>query len=254
MDEKQKVIEKIKKCLNLNKGTNFEGEAERAMAAAMKLAAGIGMTIDEIRLDDEEQTSKVSQNHVGEKRSKIPRWESSLGAGIADALGCVLVVNTDYDRKTFKWYESFILIGTPGDAVLFEWLYPYIIKQLRKLCHRDWNLFITGREVLLEANPGYRKSWERSWYKGAAYRVAESAEQKFKEQSTVEEQQQYALVVQDKKSKAEAFMQEQMHVTQMRSHANTKTDRSALGMGYQSGAEVSLNRPVETRPTALIGG
>ena len=75
MDEKQKVIEKIKKCLNLNKGTNFEGEAERAMAAAMKLAAGIGMTIDEIGEIEGISHQNVSNSIIAAER-KIKKFSS----------------------------------------------------------------------------------------------------------------------------------------------------------------------------------
>lgn len=253
MATKEQVIEKIKKCLKLSKGTAFQGEADQALVAAMRLAAGIGMTVDEIKLDGEagSKQEQIGKNTVGKERSKIPHWETILANGIASAIGCELVIHTGWNSNTGKTVETFLLIGTPGDAALFNWLYPYVIQQLRRLCHRDWTSFISSRQILLEANPGYQKPWERSWYRGAALRCMEKAAQTFKQQTTEQEQQQYALVVRSKKEKCAEFMRSSMVVTE-RAPRPVTVNRSAMEYGYASAEEVSMNRPLESKSTGTI--
>lgn len=244
---KQQVIEKIKKCLKLGKGTGFQGEADQALAAAMRLAASIGMTVDEIKLDGEAEnpSSQIGQNTVGAVRSKIPQWEGILATGIAHAIGCELVIHSGWNEKLQKRAETFLLIGTQEDAVLFGWLYPFIISQLRRLCHRDWDNWSRLPSNMASKPAGYRKAWERSWYRGASFRVIETAQVKFKEQTTEQEQQQYALVVRSKMERVQQFMSNQMNVRESK-HRPQQVDRSAMSYGYESAKEVTMNRPIET--------
>lgn len=248
--DKQQIIEKIKKCLKLGKGSDFQGEAEQAMAAAMRLAAGIGMTIDQIKLDGEAENDKgaVGKNTVdGKVRSKIPQWEIILATGLAHAIGCELIVHTGFNEKTCKTAEWLILIGMPTDAVLFNWLYPYIVSQLRRLCHRDWKIW---DNPILSATD--KKKWERSWYRGAALRVVQSAREKFEEQTTKQEQQQYALVVRDKLETARQFMNQSYMNLKNIGLKTRNPDNLAMNVGWQSGGEVNMSRPIEEKKKEVI--
>ena len=240
MEEKNKVIEKIKKLLNLGNKTNFEGESQKALAAAMKLAAGIGMTVDEITLEDKEEENKIDQNLVYKPKSMFQTWERTIAAGIADALGCILI----YRHR--KGLACFVLVGTKADAILFNWLYPYIMKQLSKLCSRDFDYFGYGFPS--------KFVFQRSWYKGAAQRVIRMAREKFKEDTTQAEQEQYALVVADKKSRCENFINNNMNVEEKESKER-KFDKYAASLGYRSGSEVNMGRPLaENKNLTEIGG
>lgn len=243
--DRQHIIERIKKCLTLSKGSSFAGEAEQALAAAMRLAAGIGMTVDQIKLTSEAENDRpsIGKNVVdGKVRSKIPQFEIILATGLAQAIGCELIVHAGFHEATRKTAEWLILIGTPADAILFNWLYPFIVSQLRRLCHRDWKGWESS--VLSETD---RKKWERSWYRGASLRVIQSAKEKFKEQTTEQEQQQYALVVRDKLETVRQFMNQSFMNLKNISLRTRKTDSLAMNIGWQSGGEVSMNKPIEEK-------
>lgn len=235
--EKDKILDKIKKLLKLGKNTNFDGEAHQALAAAMRLAAGIGMTIEEVSVDDEEkkEASAIGITEPDFKaRTQIPAWESQLANGIGRAIGCVVLISTwskgSYRRQTFR------VVGTKADGILFCWLYPYVVKQLRVLCHRDWD------EIGFRT-AWNRKAWEKSWYAGAAIRVVEMAMDFFKENATEDESQQYALVVANKFNMAQAWANNAMNIKDAR-HRASNEDVEAKRLGYRSGQEVTMARPL----------
>ena len=101
MDNNTKTIDKIKKLLKLGKETNFSGESDQALAAAMRLAAGLGMTVDEISLD-EENPSEISEHNIYKEKYHFQKWELLLASGIADALGCVPYMRTGFVMQNVR--------------------------------------------------------------------------------------------------------------------------------------------------------
>ena len=243
MEDKNKVLDKIRKLLKLGKNTNFDGEAHQALAAAMRLAAGIGMTIEEVKMDPENAEDKKIDTFVHSKfRTSVPQWESLLANGVAKALGCVSLVMKRW--QSGRNIETICIVGTKADSELFFWLYPYIIQQLRKLCHRDW-------DNIGFAYSDNRKQWEKSWYIGAAVRVVEMAKDYFKENTTNDEQNQYALVVADKYKQAQNFVDQTLNVGTTRRRAQNH-DGMAKHLGYQSGGEVTMGRPIEQSKREMV--
>ena len=100
---------------------------------------------------------------------------------------------------------------------------------------------------------GYRKAWERSWYRGASFRVIETAQAKFKEQTTQQEQQQYALAVRSKMERVQQFLSDQMNVRESKRRPWCDTDYSAMSYGYESAKEVTMNHPIENHTVSTIG-
>ena len=235
--DKEKIIEKIKKLLKLEKNTNFEGEAENAMAAAMKLAAGIGLSVDEIKFEEEDDQN-IQMHDVYKEKQRYEIWERKLACGIADALGCILLIGT-LPPQTMN------LIGTKGDSVLFQWLFPYVVKQLRALCRRDYRM---ARCIY----PSER-AFQRSWYSGASYRVIKRARAIFRNQSTPDERAQYALVVADKRNRCQSFIDNSgMNVKDASDRRRKELDQLAMTMGINAAAEVAMGRPVESANDLLI--
>lgn len=100
---KEQVIEQIRKCLPLKNGTNYEAEAERALASAMRLAAGIGMTIEQVQFK-EENSGGIEQVTVGKERKNIPNWEQCLSGLSPRAYSCFAgfagFARADYRRRS----------------------------------------------------------------------------------------------------------------------------------------------------------
>lgn len=238
-DDKANVMEKIKKLLKLGKETDFQGESEKALSLAMKLAGQIGLSIEDVDLEEKHEDHNIDENLVYKPKYRFQVWERTLANGIADALGCVLVYRHRPDLACF------VLIGTKTDAELFNFLYPYIVSQLNRLCRQDW--------LNIGWQFGGKFTFERSWYRGAVQRVIMMARDKFKQETTVDEQQQYALVICNKKNRCEDYMKNNMNVKESKDR-KTNVDGVAAHAGYVAGGKVNFNRPIENNNYTKIGG
>lgn len=222
--ENEKTLEKIKKLLNLGKKTTFSGEAEKAMALAMRLAAKIGVNVDEI---DAEEKPVIMTHLVWKEKASFTPWERRLAHGIASALGCVVMIHCGYKQQ-------FEIIGTEEDACVFDAMYPFILKQLQGMYKEykaqnegNWNYF--GENY-----------YKKSWYYGAAVRIHERAQEIFRANSTQEEQAQYALVVADKLMVCKGYMTQNCpNATAMR-RRKLYGSSSASKHGYQAAGRVSF--------------
>ena len=227
--DKDKIIDKIKKLLKLGRNSDVKGEAENAIAAAMRLAAGIGLSVEEISPDEEDKAEKIEEHYSEIHKVSFERWEKKLASGLADALGCICL----YCGQSGV-YMCFSIVGTKNDVILFNWLYPYIKKQLHKLYKKDFENFSFKMSAKIR----------RSWFLGAVESVNRRAIEFFNSNATAEEQQKYALVVLNKKDQARKLVDE-MGVKEARS-VFQEIDAYAARMGKEAGQKVVMARPVES--------
>lgn len=219
----EKIMDKIKKLMKLGKETNFQGEAEQALAAAMRLATRIGVKLADIETDDEEtaQDTGIGAYLIWKEKSRLERWEKYLGSAIAGALGCKVVVQIAVG-------EQLKIIGTKQDAEIMDGLYIILISQLRKLWRQakkdlGYKIACYGEHVV-----------KLSWYTGAVSRIEERAKEMFSE----EEKQQYALVIADKALKVREYA-DGMNLTRSRSRSFS-TLQGVREEGYKAGNRVSF--------------
>ena len=235
--DKEKIIDKIKKLLKLGHKSSVKGEAENAIAAAMRLAAGIGISVEDVKMDEEENAEPIKEHYSEIHKFAFEKWERRLADGIADALGCVLLVCGG------RPYMVFSLVGTQKDIILFNWLYPYIKKQLHKLYKKDFENYPCRMPAKIR----------RSWFMGAVQRVNTRALEFFNAEATQEEQQQYALVVLNKKEQAQKIV-DNMGVKFARS-VFQEIDPYVARMGAEAGDKVVMARPIESdEPTLQLCG
>jgi hypothetical protein len=189
----------------------------------MRLAAKIGVSIDEIKA--EEKDSVIGEFPVYKRKASFTLWERRLALGIAHALGCELVAVRDY-RCYFE------IIGTRGDAELFDVLHDLIRGQLQKM----WRQCKADNVWRWSYNVGY---YQKSWHLGAASRIRERAMEIFQSTATEEEREQYALVVQNKLVVRKGWMADNLHTHQGR-RSRFSYSTSAYGSGYESAGRVSF--------------
>jgi hypothetical protein len=220
----EKIMDKIKKLMKLGKETNFQGEAEQALAAAMRLATRIGVKLADIETDDEEtaQDTNIGAYLIWKEKSRLERWEKSLGSAIAGALGCKVVIRIAFG-------EQLKVIGTKQDAEIMDGLYIILISQLRKLWRQakkdlGYKIACWGERVV-----------KQSWYFGAISRIEERAKEMFSE----EEKQQYALVIANKALKVREYA-EGMNLTPSRARSFS-TLAGVRAAGYEAGNRVSFS-------------
>ena len=231
--DKDKIIDKIKKLLKLGRNSDVKGEAENAIAAAMRLAAGIGLSVEDVNPDEEDNgRPELLDTDIG-RRTRYESWDIVLAVGIAYALGCSLITSNGFR------FHSFSLIGTKQDVVLFNWLFPYVRKQLLKLFRLE---FPRSHKFV---PPKYR----RSWFIGAAERVGERALEFFNSSATAEEQQQDALVVAEKRKLVQS-VKESMGIKSQLIKTNDLADVAFMS-GYRAGEKVVLARTIESNEPKL---
>ena len=223
MSEQEKTIDKIRKLMNLGNKSMYRGEAENAMAAAMRLAAKIGVSLDDIKGEAKDTT--IGEFPVFKRRASFSLWERVLAGGIAKAIGCHLV--TCRGRRCY-----FEIIGTREDAELFDVLHDLVRGQLSTM----WRQFKKDNEWRWSYSVDYYK---KSWYLGAASRIRERAMEIFQSSATEEEREQYALVIPNKLQVRKSWMDENMNTVNGRRNS-VHVSHAAWGCGYSSAGAVSF--------------
>jgi len=83
-------------------------------------------------------------------------------------------------------------------------------------------------------------------------RVCREAKERFEQQTTAQEQEQYELVVLDKKKAVDEYV-ESMHLNPARKRRQ-RLNQQAMAQGYATAGKVLLNRPIDnSNPVGSTG-
>jgi len=103
--ERDKIIERIRKILALAKGTTFEGEASTAMAMAQSYMKQYGLSLSEVELK-EELEEPIHKDPINREVGNQEKWELDMCKGLAVLFDCkMILVPTKHDRG---WQAAFI--------------------------------------------------------------------------------------------------------------------------------------------------
>ncbi len=97
MSDRDKILDKIKKCLALSASSN-EHEAEAALRQARKMMEAHGITDQDIRAAEAEEHRAKSG-----AKSQPANWEAMLASKIADAFACQVVFCGGFWSKPGEW-------------------------------------------------------------------------------------------------------------------------------------------------------
>ena len=111
---KDKIIEKIKKVLELSKNNPSEEEAKAAALKAQRLMAEYDVTISEI---DTEDRDEITENAV--ETSTGNKWKYSLAGVVATNFRCKFFVRNK-TKMIFYGYETDAMIAGQTFKYLFE--------------------------------------------------------------------------------------------------------------------------------------
>ena len=97
MSEKNKIFEKIKKCMALSASSN-EHEAEAALRQARALMEKHG-------IDDQDMLAYEASEHHAKASAKTnpANWESALTFKVAEAFGCRVIFSPGWTIQSAKW-------------------------------------------------------------------------------------------------------------------------------------------------------
>lgn len=122
MSNRDKIIDKIKKCLALSASSN-EHEAAAALRQARKLMEAHGISdLDMQAAEAEERRAKSSVT------AKPAAWESTLAHRVADAFGCRLIFAAGYWARRAEW----MFIGCGAAPEVAQYAFTVLLRQVKR--------------------------------------------------------------------------------------------------------------------------
>lgn len=119
--ERDKIIDKIKKCLALSASSN-EHEAAAALRQAKKLMEQHCIS------DIDVQATEISEKRARAGAVKSPAaWEAALAARVADAFGCRIF----FSRNFFKGVGEWAFVGSGSAPEVAEYVFKVLFRQCR---------------------------------------------------------------------------------------------------------------------------
>ena len=132
---KEKVLDKVKKLLNLSKSDNA-GEAGAALSRAQYLMAKFGLAISEV----EETKEDIVENTVNMNTKSISTYQYLLASRLADHFGCeVLRVHFGIGNAS-----SLSFIGEPIKVETLEQCFKFAYKAYQKSSARYLKIHCDG--------------------------------------------------------------------------------------------------------------
>ena len=153
--DKQKVLEKIKKCLALGESAN-EHEAAQAIRQAQILMKKYGISDADIEMAD------IKEHICHEKTAmKMSQWQAQLAHTVKTAFGCEWYLGGSWNNAKVVFY------GVGNKAELASYAYSVLLRQLKQ-ARREYMATVLKR-VRLAKNKTYRadefcKGWITAVY------------------------------------------------------------------------------------------
>lgn len=121
MSNRDKIIDKIKKCLALSASSN-EHEAAAALRQAKKLMESHGIS------DLEMQAAEANEKRSRAGAVSSPAvWETVLAGKIADAFACRLVHSYNWAKDCGEW----VFVGTGAAPEVAEYAFKVLFRQAK---------------------------------------------------------------------------------------------------------------------------
>lgn len=130
----KKLISKIEKLLNLGNGSNYEAEAEVALARAYQLMRENNITEADVRsVSREEELGPLGNSTVVDQAKQLRRWEQSVLSSLTRLFDCKLLSvhsGNRYDKK-----PTYYIVGREGNRItiklMFDWIKNDTLKKAR---------------------------------------------------------------------------------------------------------------------------
>lgn len=90
--EKEKVLNKVRRILLIAQKTNYEGEAETAMLKAQALMVEHGLTVEDVSADEEGDGQEVISVEADAMGQRLTHWRGTLAVIIAENFRCKVFV------------------------------------------------------------------------------------------------------------------------------------------------------------------
>ena len=123
--DKEKALDKIKKCLALSKSAN-EHEAAQALKQAQALMKQYGINEQDIELSAIQETEGLACAQT------LPRWQGYLAVVVAGSFGVRSYADYKYNAKKMKVEGRLKFYGMSPRHELAAYAYQVLLRQLKK--------------------------------------------------------------------------------------------------------------------------
>jgi len=203
--QKEKMIGRIRNCINLAKGTNSEGESLNAMKIARKLMALHSIDMSEVEQDDPNNMGKIEIS-VGNRI-----WKRWLAGALSQFLGLYGVYN--------KSDKSLMIFGDKTILEPFEWCWGLATDEIDR--------------AVLEVNRQFKENYRKQMVLGIQSELVTV--------QATESNEITALVVQAG-DRAKEFALSQINVSVGKSRKTTVyRDQQAYSQGQKIGSRLRNN-------------
>lgn len=233
----EKIIDRIKKLLNLSKSDN---EEEAALAAARATELMLKHEIEEAQLGEVEEVEDVEEQEADRTGQRVP-WKSTLQNGLALSQGCQMYTSTKWDSDKRKKFVAYMIVGQPSKVATIRYMYQYLSNEIDRLADRAYR--VEHRECRAsKVDPPSARAWKNAFRLGAASMIySRLTEQRKKTHAKAKaDGQSTALVVVAKAEEAVELHVKKHHPRMGKAAAASYSSGSGYGAGRAAGKKVGL--------------
>ncbi len=233
MNEKEKALSKIQKCLRLAKSTNSHEAAlalKQAYALMKKHNINEGVALD---CDNFVKGGEVKSHNT----AQVPSYIDGLLNVIMRCFTVSVIFRTSYDNNT-----AVIFYGNQSDVMIAEYAYMFLARKLTK-----------ARSEYISSLGCYRKSsktkYGDAFAKGWVFAVQEELKTLRRHNDDLEFKAAYAKVEAYKKS-----LTGEIGIAKTKEPSTSPHHVDAIRLGIEQGSKVSISRAVNATEQVYLEG
>ncbi len=209
-----KIVDRIRKLVELSKSNNSAEEAASAAAMASDLMFKYQIGEADLQTSDKREQEQLVEESIGqEKKRQRDVWKACLAHAVAKGFGCEM-----YNSRDEKGNPKFQIFGVKSVVQTVSYVYGYLALEIERLCTAAWKTH-GGKEDSFNARAKAR-TWKNSFRMGAMNAIRVRLEKQ-----RTEQQAQVAEMVAAQKAAPEA--------PKSTSLALFKTDEERVEEGYK---------------------
>lgn len=226
--DRERVLERIRGCLNIARDTNFEHEAATAMLLAQRLLVKYGLTFTEVEGGaGRTEADDVADAAVGEPSGRLPWWHRMLASMVAGNFRCSAYLNRTRRQTTV------CLIGLATDVAVAREVYQFGLRTVAEAARR----YTAERKLEPSLGRRVRNDFIHGFLTGLRDKFAEQVEANA-----------WALVLRPDPRVAQTVAERRMRQARP-SRPGFRGDGGARAAGYRRGQE--FGESVRPKPARL---
>lgn len=227
-----KILEKIRKLLNLGDANKNDSEEEcnRAMQKAQQLLLDHKLSLSDIELHTEVQ--KVIEEDIRTNKVQINRWHMRLLDSLCDVFHGTYLVHPGNG--------AYSVIASESNMQIIKYFFGYLVNVINSLSDDKFQEYQNSGGI------EHGKSWKNAFRIGCSRRVGDRMREEHKVLYTSSENSQQTGLVKLERAAVDAFKAKQYPKLSSYRASKNKLSSSGYYSGQKAGNSVSLHKGVGT--------